>query len=364
MKYIYQNPDWHLFRWCGEKVNDLLLDIQKANGYLLGKMDALGFEVKNSALLNILSENILKSSEIEGEILNKEQVRSSVARKLGLNFDENISIGRDVEGVVDMMLDAMQNYNDPITKERLFGWHASLFPAGYSGMYKIDVGRYRLDNNGPMQVVSGHIGKEKVHYQAPNASVLPCEMDYLIDYVNNDKTNSIIKAGVAHLWFVILHPFDDGNGRIARALTDMLLAKNDKSSYRFYSMSSQIQKNRKSYYEILEKTQKGSMDITNWLIWFLENLLTAINSSEDILKGVLKRAEFWQKNINIIFNERQKKVLNRFMDGFQGNLTTAKWAKICNCSQDTATRDISDLIKKNILKKFGTGRSTHYILND
>lgn len=362
MKYIYQNTDWHSFRWCGEKVNNLLLDIQKAQGYLLGKMDVLGFEVKNNALLNVLTENILKSSEIEGEILNKEQVHSSVARKLGLDFNQNINVERNVEGVVDMMFDATQNFAQPLTKERLFGWHASLFPTGYSGMYKIDVGQYRSDQNGPMQVVSGHLGKEKIHYEAPNTKLLAQEMDYLIDYINNDCTNPLIKAGVAHLWFVVLHPFEDGNGRIARALTDMLLAKNDNSSYRFYSMSSQIQKNRKSYYEILEKTQKGSMDITNWLVWFLGNLLLAINSSEEILKGVLKRAEFWQKNINITFNERQKKVLNRFMDDFKGNLTTTKWAKMCNCSQDTATRDISDLIDKKILKRLGTGRSTHYVL--
>lgn len=362
MKYIYQNTDWHSFRWCGEKVNNLLLDIQKAQGYLLGKMDILGFEVKNNALLNILTENILKSSEIEGEILNKEQVHSSVARKLGLELNSPINIERNIEGVVEMMFDATQNFAQPITEERLFGWHASLFPTGYSGMYKIDAGQYRSDKNGPMQVISGHLGREKVHYEAPSAEILQQEMSYLIDYINNDKTNLLIKAGIAHLWFVVLHPFEDGNGRIARALTDMLLAKNDNTSYRFYSMSSQIQKNRKSYYEVLEKTQKGSMDITNWLVWFLENLLLAINSSEDILKGVLQRTEFWQKNINISFNERQKKVLNRFMDNFNGNLTSTKWAKICNCSQDTATRDISDLIDKKILKKRGSGRSTHYIL--
>lgn len=362
MKYIYQNTDWHSFRWCGEKVNNLLLDIQKAQGYLLGKMDILGFEVKNNALLNILTENILKSSEIEGEMLNKEQVHSSVARKLGLELNSPINIERNIEGVVEMMFDATQNFAQPLTEERLFGWHASLFPTGYSGMYKINAGQYRSDKNGPMQVISGHIGREKVHYEAPSADILQKEMSYLIDYINNDKTNPLIKAGIAHLWFVVLHPFEDGNGRIARALTDMLLAKNDNTPYRFYSMSSQIQKNRKSYYEILEKTQKGTKDITNWLVWFLENLLLAINSSEDILKGVLQRTEFWQKNINISFNERQKRVLNRFMDNFKGNLTSTKWAKMCNCSQDTATRDISDLIDKKILKKQGSGRSTHYIL--
>ena len=362
MKYIYQDPGWHSFTWCGDKINNLLLDIYKAQGYLFGKMDILGFDVKNSATLNILSENILKSSEIEGEILNKEQVRSSIARRLGLVLDYDTVVTRNVESVVEMMFDAIQNHNKQLSKERLLGWHASLFPTGYSGMYKIEVGQFRSDKNGPMQVISGHFGKEKIHYEAPSASYLDDEMQDLIDYINNDNTNNLIKSAIAHLWFLILHPFEDGNGRIARALSDMILAKNDNSQYRFYSMSSQIQKNRKAYYDILEKTQKGSMDITNWIEWFLENLLNAINSSEDILKEVLKRAEFWQKHINISFNERQKKVLNRFMDNFEGNLTTTKWAKLCGCSQDSATRDIADLIEKKILKKVGSARSTHYIL--
>lgn len=362
MRYIYQNADWHSFRWCGEKINKLLLDVQKAQGYLFGKMDTLGFDVKNNASLNILTEDILKSFEIEGEILNKKQVYSSVARKLGIDLNSDITVTRNIEGVVEMMFDATQNYNKPVTHERLYGWHASLFPIGYSGMYKIEVGRYRSGKNGPMQVVSGSIGKEKVHYIAPDAKLLQTEMTNLIDYINSDNTNLLIKAAIVHLWFVILHPFEDGNGRIARALTDMILAQNDNSSYRFYSMSSQIQKNRKEYYDILEKTQKSSMDVTAWVEWFLENLLLAVNSSEDILQKVLKRAEFWQKHINITFNERQKKVLYRFMDDFEGNLTTQKWAKMCNCSQDTATRDIADLIDKKILKKAGTGRSTHYLL--
>ncbi len=363
MKYIYQNTDWHSFRWCGENVTNLLLEIQKAQGYLLGKMDALGFEVKNNALLNILTENILKSSEIEGELLNKEQVRSSIARRLGLNYDSNINIERNVEGVVEMMIDATQNFNQPITEKRLFGWHASLFPTGYSGMYKIEVGQYRSDKNGPMQVISGPVGKEKIHYEAPEAKYLEKEMNYLIDYINNNQEdNLLIKSAIVHLWFVIIHPFEDGNGRIARALADMVLAQQDNTKYRFYSMSSQIKKNRKAYYNILEKTQKGSMDITNWIVWFLETLLEAIKSSEDILSGVLKKAEFWQKHNNLIFNERQKKVLNRFMDEFKGHLTTTKWAKMCNCSQDTATRDIIYLIENKILKRTGSGRNTHYKL--
>ena len=361
MKYIYQNPDWHNFMWHGEKIQKLLLDIKKAQGYLLGRMDSLGFDVKNNALLQVLTENIIKSSEIEGQILDKHIVRSSIARRLGIDIGGETPVSRDVEGVVEMMIDATQNYDNKMTKERLISWHAALFPTGYSGMYKIKVGKYRDDELGPMQVVSGSSGKEKVHYQAPSADILEKEMSDLIDYINKqDDIDYLIKAGVVHLWFVALHPFDDGNGRIARALTDMLLTRSDDTQYRFYSMSAQIQKNRNSYYDILEKTQKGSMDITDWLVWFLENLLIAIQSSEETTSTVLHKAEFWQKYSTTIFNERQVKVLNRFMDNFEGNLTTAKWAKMCNCSQDTATLDIKDLIDKKIFVKAGSGRSTHY----
>lgn len=363
MKYIYQNADWHSFRWCGEKIQKLLLEIRKAQGYLLGKMDLLGFDVKNNALLQVLTENIIKSSEIEGQILDKHLVRSSIARRLGIDIGGEIPVSRDIEAIVEMMLDATQNYAKEMTKDRLIGWHAALFPTGYSGMYKINVGGYRTDELGSMQVVSGYAGNEKVHYEAPKAELLESEMNELINYINTEKeTDFLIQAAIVHLWFVILHPFDDGNGRIARALTDMILARSDDSKFRFYSMSAQIQKNRKSYYEILEKTQKGSMDITNWLVWFLENLLIAIQSSGEITDKVLQKAEFWQKHTNTVFNERQIKVLNRFMDNFEGNLTTTKWAKMCNCSQDTATLDINDLIDKKILKKIGKGRVTHYVL--
>ena len=361
MKYIYQSPDWHSFTYFGDKIQNLLLEIKKAQGYLLGKMDALGFDVKNNALLQVLTENIIKSSEIEGQILDKHIVRSSIARRLGIDLAGETPISRDIEGVVEMMLDATQKYTQNMTKERIIGWHAALFPTGFSGMYKINVGNYRTDEQGPMQVVSGYAGKERVHYEAPPAKFLEFEMQDLIDYINSEtEEDCLIKAGIVHLWFVILHPFDDGNGRIARALTDMMLARSDDSKFRFYSMSSQIQKNRKSYYAILEKTQKGTMDITNWLVWFLENLLIAIQSSGEITNNVLKKAEFWQKNANLVFNERQIKVLNRFMDNFEGNLTTTKWAKMCNCSQDTATIDINELIAKKILKRIGKGRSTHY----
>lgn len=363
MKYIYQNVDWHRFSWFGEKIQKQLLEIKKAQGFLLGKMNNLGFDIKNDALLQILTENIIKSSEIEGEILDKHLVRSSIARKLGIDIAGESQVSRNIEGVVEMMLDATQNYNAKMTKERLLGWQASMFPTGFSGMFRIETGKYRTDKLGPMQVISGAIGHEKIHYVAPEAKTLEKEMTDLIAYINKkDDVDLLIKAGIVHIWFVILHPFEDGNGRIARALTDMILAKSDDSKFRFYSMSSQIQKNRESYYNILETTQKGSMDITEWLSWFLQNLYIAINSSDEILKNVLCKTEFWQTHINIEFNERQKNILNKFMDNFEGNLTTTKWAKMCNCSQDTATNDINDLILKNILKKLGKGRTTHYVL--
>ena len=363
MEYIYENPDWHSFRWCGDKIQKLLFDIKKAQGYLFGKMDSLGFDIKNNALLQVLTENIIKSSEIEGQFLDKHLVRSSVARRLGIDIGGETGVSGDIEGVVEMMLDATQDYSKEMSKERIIGWHAALFPTGYSGMYKINVGNYRTDELGPMQVVSGYTGKEKVHYEAPRAELLEKEMNELISYINTEKeTDYLIQAGIVHLWFVILHPFDDGNGRIARALTDMILSRSDDSKFRFYSMSVQIQKNRKNYYEILEKTQKGSMDITNWLVWFLENLLAAIKSSGEITDKVLQKAEFWQKHANTVFNERQIKVLNRFLENFEGNLTTTKWAKMCNCSQDTANLDINDLINKKILNKAGKGRATHYLL--
>lgn len=363
MMYIYQNPDWHCFRYCGEKITKLLLEIRNKQGFLLGKMDSLGFDVKNNALLQVLTENIIKSSEIEGQILDKHLVRSSIARRLGIDIGGETPVSRDIEGVVEMMLDATQNYLQKMTKERIIGWHAALFPTGFSGMYKIKVGSYRTDELGPMQVVSGYTGNEKIHYEAPPADILELEMQNLINYINSENDEDfLIKAGIIHLWFVILHPFDDGNGRVARALTDMMLARSDDSKFRFYSMSSQIQKNRKNYYEILEKTQKGSMDITNWLVWFLENILSAIEASGEITKQILKKTEFWQKNANVVFNERQIKVLNRFLDNFAGNLTTTKWAKMCNCSQDTANLDINDLIDKKIFKRKGKGRSTHYVL--
>ncbi len=366
--YIYLRSNWPKFTWNREKVLKPLLEVKFLQGLLLGKMESLGFNLKEEAVLDVLTQDILKSSEVEGEILNKEQVRSSVARRLGINaggiYTKGlINIDRDVEGIVEMMLDATQHYDRPLTKDRLFGWHASLFPTGYSGMYKIEVGRFRDDKNGSMQVVSGPVGKKKIHYQAPDASVLDIELTRFLDWINRKDNHDVLSAGIAHLWFVTIHPFDDGNGRIARAITDMLLAESERTSQRFYSMSAQIMKERNAYYDILEKTQKKDVDITGWLVWFLKCLRKAIENAEETLSTVLDKAHFWQKYSEVILNDRQKKVLNRFLDGFEGNLTSSKWAKISKSSQDSANRDISYLLEKNMLIKKGSGRNTHYILN-
>lgn len=362
-KYIWQNSEYPNFTYDKDAILPLLSEVRLKQGILLAKMQRIGFENSRHTVLNVLTEDVIKSSEIEGVSLNVEQVRSSIARRLGLDIGGDIFVERDVQGIVDMMLDATLNFDKTVSEDRLFGWQASMFPAGRSGLYRIKVGAYRDDKNGVMQVVSGAVGHEKVHYEAPPAEILPVEMERLINFINNDiKTDLVIKAGIVHLWFVIIHPFEDGNGRIARALTDLLLARSENSSNRFYSMSSQIKKERKSYYDVLQLTQKDSVDITLWLNWFLRNMITAINDSDDLLNDVLKKAEFWSINKSVPFNERQIKILNKMLNDFEGNLTTQKWAKICNCSHDTANRDITDLINKNILIKQGAARATHYIL--
>lgn len=360
--YIYENKDFPNFVYDKDKIFDLLAKVKAKQAYLLGKMDMLGFEVKEKAMLNVLTEEVIKSSEIEGEILDPKQARSSIARRLGMHSGGNINIERNVEGIVDMMLDAMQNPSKEMTHERLYGWQSAMFPGGFSGLYRIKIGAYRDDSNGPMQVVSGAMGKEKVHYEAPKAESLETLMSELIDYINNSNDDCILKSGIVHLWFVIIHPFDDGNGRIARALSDMLLARCENSPNQFYSMSSQIKNVRKSYYEALEITGSATLNITSWLIWFLETLIMAIENSGELLKSVLQKAEFWQRHQNTPLNERQIKVLNRVLDDFKGNLTTTKWAKMTNSSQDTAARDIQDLINKGILTKHGEARATHYLL--
>ncbi len=360
--YIYQQNNWPDFKYDHEVILSLLSQVRHLQGKMIGKMESIGFELRNEAVLETLTLDIIKTSEIEGQILNAEQVRSSIARRLGMDISGLIASDRHVDGIVEMMLDATQNYTKPLSAKRLFDWHAALFPTGRSGMYKILVAKLRDDSSGPMQVVSGAMGKGKVHYQAPDAKFLKSELDLFLKWFNkNDPTDFVIKAGLAHLWFITLHPFEDGNGRIARAITDMLLAKSDGLTQRFYSMSAQIGVERKEYYNILEKTQKGSLDVTEWMKWFLKCLANALKESEQILANVLYKHKFWNKYATQIFNDRQIIIINIMLDGFTGKLTSAKWAKITKCSADTALRDINDLINKQVVQKdLAGGRSTNY----
>jgi len=361
--FIHQKENWPEFTWSSNDFLSLLSEARNLQGRLIGKMETLGLDLRNEALLDTLTLDVIKSSEIEGEFLNPDQVRSSIARRLGMEIAGAVESDRNVEGVVEMMLDATQKCFDPLTVERLFDWHAALFPTGRSSMYKITVADWRKDTTGPMQVLSGAMGKEKVHFQAPDSELVDKEMTRFIDWFNKSKIDLVIKAAIAHLWFVTIHPFEDGNGRITRALTDMLLAQSDKSNQRFYSMSAQIRLERKQYYDILEKTQKGNLDITDWIVWFLNCLINALKSTDLILKRVLFKADFWQKHIDTAINDRQRKLLNKLMDEFEGKLTSSKWTKIAKCSKDSAVRDINDLIEKGILqKKAAGGRSTNYEL--
>jgi Fic family protein len=362
--YIHQLGDWPKYRWSREDLEGRLGAVRHLQGRLIARMEALGFSLRAEAALQGLTEEVLKSSEIEGEILDRDQVRSSIARRLGMDIGALTPADRHVEGVVEMMLDATQNYNKPLTNERLLGWHSALFPTGRSGMSKIAVGAWRTDRSGPMQVISGPIGRERVHYEAPAASLLGREVRAFSRWLNaHDSMDLVLKAGVAHLWFVTIHPFDDGNGRIARAISDLMLARSEKSAQRFYSMSAQIQQERTDYYEILETTQKSDLDITRWLDWFLGCLGRAFESADTILASVLSKANFWKTHADASFNDRQRVMLNRLLDGFDGNLTSSKWAKLAKCSQDTAGRDIDDLVRRGILTKDAAGgRSTSYSL--
>ena len=362
--FIHQQDTWPNFRWNSDELVNLLSEARNLQDKLIGRMESLGFDLRNEALLDTLTLDVLKSSEIEGEFLNPDQVRSSIARRLGMEIAGSVESDRNVEGVVEMMLDATQNCFKPLTADRLFDWHAALFPTGRSGMHKITVADWRKDAGGLMQVVSGAMGKEKVHFQAPDSSLVENEMKLFLKWFNKNETiDLVIKAAVAHLWFVTIHPFDDGNGRITRALTDMLLARSDKSTQRFYSMSAQIRTERKQYHEMLEKIQKGNLEITVWIKWFLSCLLNALKSTDSVLSKVLFKADFWNRHSETLINERQNKLLNKILDGFKGKLTSSKWAKIAKCSKDTAIRDINDLIDKDILQKESAGgRSTNYEL--
>lgn len=365
--YIHQIKDWPNFTWEPDKLFQLLSEVKLRQGKLIGKMESIGFDLQSEAMLQTLTLEIVKSNEIEGEVLDAEQVRSSIARRLGMDIAGLVPTDRNVDGVVEMMLDATQNFKKPLNDERLFGWHAALFPTGYSGMYKIVVGTWRTNAaDDPMQVISGPEGRKKVHYEAPEGKLIPQEMNKFLEWFNSDlNIDPIIKSAVAHLWFVTIHPFDDGNGRIARALADMLLARADGIPQRFYSMSAQIRLERKSYYEILEQTQKNSLDITDWLTWFLLCLNQAIQAADENLSGVLRKAKYWDWLRTKDLNARQKMMLNKLLDGFDGKLNTTKWAKIAKCSHDTALRDITNLIEQGVLdKEPGGSKNTSYVLAD
>lgn len=362
--WIWQRPDWPQWRFDAASLVEPLAQVHRAQGHLAGRMAELGLAQRDQATLQALTQEVITTSAIEGEALNLDAVRSSIARRLGVDIGALAPADRHVDGVVDMVLDATQHHAQPLTTERLFGWHAALFPTGFSGRVRIQVGAWRNDAAGPMQVVSGPVGREKVHFQAPPAASLPAETAAFLQWFNATPAgDALIHAGLAHLWLVTLHPFDDGNGRISRAVGDMALARAEGSAQRFYSLSAQIQRERKQYYEQLETTQRGTLDVTPWLSWFLACLLRAVQGADGLLAGVLDKAQFWQRWAGTPMNPRQTAVLNHMLDGMEGKLTNAKWAALGKCSADTALRDINDLLARGVLRRLeGGGRSTGYVL--
>jgi len=362
--FIWEQSDWPQWRFDASLLSAALASVRHSQGRLLGRMDGLGFALRDQATLQVLTEDVLKTSEIEGQQLNPDAVRSSIARRLGVDIGALAPSDRHVDGVVEMVLDATKGFANPLTRERLFGWHAALFPTGYSGLAQIRIGAWRDDAAGPMQVVSGPIGRQKIHYEAPPAARLEAEMGAFLHWFNSEQgIDPVLKAGLAHLWFVTIHPFDDGNGRIARAIGDMVLARSEQSAQRFYSLSAQIQRERKEYYDLLEQTQKGELDVTEWLAWFLVCMGRAIDGAENTLGNVINKARFWERCAGMSLNERQIKMINRLLDGFEGKLTSSKWAVITKCSPDSALRDINYLIEHGVLKKAEAGgRSSSYEL--
>lgn len=362
--YIHELEGWPAFTWDAEALVRPLAAVSRRQGLLIGRMEALGFPLREDAVLQSLTQEVVKSSEIEGEVLDPGQVRSSLARRLGMEAGALAPVNRNVEGMVEMMLDATQRYAEPLTEERLLGWHASLFPTGRSGLSRIVVGSWRGDANGPMRVVSGPIGRERVHFEAPSAERLPAEMRGFLDWFNAPpRTDPVLKAALAHLWFVTVHPFEDGNGRTARAVADMALARSEGTPQRFYSMSAQIRAERSAYYDALERTQKGGLDVTPWVLWFLGCLERAFEGAEETLSAVLRKARFWDAHGTSPFNERQRRVLNALLDGFEGKLTSSKYASLTKTSQDTAARDINDLLGRGVLVRGPVGgRGASYAL--
>ncbi|MEO5712441.1 MAG: Fic family protein [Luteolibacter sp.] len=366
MHFIHELSEWPNFKWDVTQLTWLIGEVRHQQGRLLGRMEHLGFDFRNESSLSTLTEDVVKSSAIEGEFLHPEQVRSSIARRLGIDTGEVVQVSRDVEGIVEMMLDATQNYRKPLTAERLFAWHSALFPNGRSGTRKITVGAWRTEASGAMQVVSGPVGNERVHFEAPRADRIESEMTAFLEWFERrHPMDPVMKAAIAHLWFVTVHPFEDGNGRIGRALTDLLLARADGMSERFYSMSARIEMERKEYYRHLERSQRGTIDITSWLEWFLNCMLHALTGTDTTLSSVLRKSKIWELANQARINERQRKVITRLLDGFEGNLTSSKYAKLAKCSEDTALRDINALIGGGVLKlNPGGGRSTSYALSN
>ncbi len=365
MHYIHELDGWPHFTWDEAQLATALADVRNRQGRIVGRMESLGFKLRANAILDTLTVDVIKTSEIEGEMLSGDQVRSSVAKRLGMDIAALVNADRHVDGVVDMMIDATQNYQAPLNRERLFAWHSALFPSGRSGLRKIKVGAWRDISSGPMQVVSGPMGREHIHFEAPDAAKLETNMLWFFRWFEDISLtiDPVIRAAVAHLWFVTIHPFEDGNGRIARAIADMALSRSDKTAQRFYSMSAQIRIEQKLYYEMLEKTQKGDLDITAWINWFLACLNRALDLAETSFGSVLAKAHFWEQHADKATNVRQRKMTNQLLDGFEGKLTTSKWAILTKCSQDTALRDIDDLVARGILAKdTAGGRSTAYYL--
>lgn len=362
-QYIHDLKDWPQFSWDAAAVAEPLAEVRHRQGRLMGHMEALGFGLRQEATLKTLTQDVLKSSEIEGERLDAEQVRSSVARHLGMDVGALKPVDRHVDGVVEMMLDATGRFAERLSAERLKGWHAALFPGGRSGLRRVTVGAWRDDAAGPMRVVSGRHGRERVHFEAPAARRVGREMAAFLKWFNSPaSSDGVLKAAMAHLWFVTVHPFDDGNGRVARAIADMALARSEGSSQRFYSMSSQIRRERDAYYDILERTQNGtSMDVTGWVLWFLACMGRAVDGAQGTLSGVLTKSKVWERLREVSLNERQRRVINRLLDGFEGKLTSSKWATLAKTSQDTALRDIRELVELGVLvRDLGGGRSTSY----
>lgn len=365
-QYIWQHADWPNMTVDMQALAGLVAETNLLRGQLMGRVSMFGFEEQNTSMLETMTSEIVHSSKIEGQTLSADSVRSSLATQLGLKYDGLPQTDHYIEGVVQVMLDATHNFSRPFSFERMFGWHHALFPNGYSGMYKISVGKWR-EGKEAMQVVSGAMGKERVQYEAPPSEEVPRMMSDLLEWIESDytKTDPLIKAAIAHLWFVTIHPFDDGNGRICRTITEMLLSRADQAGERHYSLSSQILQNRKAYYDNLEHAQKGGMDVTEWVAWFLSTLKDAINASLTKTENVVRKRQFWNRHEQTPFNERQRKMLNRLFDGFEGKLNSSKWYKICHCSQDTATRDLNDLVNKGVLRKTDDGgRNTNYELNE